>query len=147
MAWKQRRSPRARKTAFVPRIVFTVSIAGVVPACVNQACCALIPLGPVDVMYAFYWFIAHRAEIVQLGSGGGQPNISQDLVRSLRIPAPDSVAEQRKIGRDCDALEDENAGYRSRLARRSALLAERRQALITAAVTGQIDVTTVRGAA
>jgi type I restriction enzyme S subunit len=52
------------------------------------------------------------------------------------------VAEQRNIGRDCDALEEENAGYRSRLARRSALLAERRQALITAAVTGQIDVTT-----
>ncbi len=126
----------------------TIGRAGInaAPACVNQACCALTPLGPVDVTYAFYWFIAHRTEIVQLGSGGGQPNISQDLVRSLRIPAPDSVAEQRKIGRDCDALEEENAGYRSRLARRSALLAERRQALITAAVTGQIDVTTARAA-
>jgi type I restriction enzyme, S subunit len=112
------------------------------PACVNQACCAPIPLGPMDVTYAFYWFIAHRTGIVQLGSGGGQPNISQDLIRSLRIPAPDSVAEQRAIGRDCDALEEENASYRSRLSRRSALLAERRQALITAAVTGQIDVTT-----
>jgi type I restriction enzyme S subunit len=126
----------------------TIGRAGInaAPACVNQACCALTPLGPVDVTYAFYWFIAHRTEIVQLGSGGGQPNISQDLVRSLRIPAPDSVAEQRKTGRDCDALEEENAGYRSRLARRSALLAERRQALITAAVTGQIDVTTARAA-
>src|SRR6266566_3556569 len=118
----------------------------VAPACVNQACCALTPLGPVDVTYALYWFIAHRTEIVQLASGGGQPNISQDLVRSLRVPAPDSVAEQRVIGRDCDALEEENASYRSRLARRSALLAERRQALITAAVTGQIDVTTARAA-
>ena len=127
----------------------TIGRAGIsmAPACVNQACCALIPLGPVDVTYAFYWFVAHRAEIVQLGSGGGQPNISQDLVRSLRIPAPDSVAEQRKIGRDCDAREEENASYRSRLSRRSALLAERRQALITAAVTGQIDVTAARGAA
>jgi type I restriction enzyme S subunit len=127
----------------------TIGRAGIsmAPACVNQACCALIPLGPVDVTYAFYWFVAHRAEIVQLGSGGGQPNISQDLVRSLRIPAPDSVAEQRRIGRDCDAREEENASYRSRLSRRSALLAERRQALITAAVTGQIDVTTARGAA
>jgi type I restriction enzyme S subunit len=127
----------------------TIGRAGIsaAPACVNQACCALIPLGAVDVTYALYWFIAHRTEMVQLGSGGGQPNISQDLVRSLRIPAPDSVAEQRKIGRDCDAREEENASYRSRLSRRSALLAERRQALITAAVTGQIDVTTARGAA
>jgi type I restriction enzyme S subunit len=116
----------------------------VAPACVNQACCALTPLGPVDVTYASYWFIAHRAEIVRLGSGGGQPNISQDLVRSLRIPAPDPVAEQREIARGCAAAEEENAGYRSRLARRSALLAERRQALITAAVTGQIDITTAR---
>jgi type I restriction enzyme S subunit len=114
----------------------------VVPACVNQACCALAPLGPVDATYAFYWFIAHRAEIVRLGSGGGQPNISQDLVRSLRIPAPESVAEQREIARGCATAEQENARYRSLLARRAALLAERRQALITAAVTGQIDVTT-----
>ena len=52
------------------------------------------------------------------------------------------MAEQRKIGRDCDARAEENASYRSRLSRRCALLAERRQALITAAVTGQIDVTT-----
>ena len=127
----------------------TIGRAGisVAPACVNQACCALIPLGPVDVTYAFYWFVAHRAEIVQLGSGGGQPNISQDLVRSLIIPAPDSVAEQRKIGRDCDARAEENASYRSLLARRSALLTERRQALITAAVTGQLDVTTARATA
>jgi type I restriction enzyme S subunit len=57
------------------------------------------------------------------------------------------VAEQRKIGRGCDASAEENASYRSRLSRRSALLAERRQALITAAVTGQIDVTAARGAA
>jgi type I restriction enzyme S subunit len=126
----------------------TIGRAGIsmAPACVNQACCALIPLGPVDVTYAFYWFVAHRAEIVQLGSGGGQPNISQDLVRSLRIPAADSVAEQRRIGRDCEAAEEEHARYRSLLAHRSALLAERRQALITAAVTGQLDVTTARGA-
>ena len=126
----------------------TIGRAGInaAPACANQACCALTPLGPVDVTYAFYWFVAHRTEIVQLGSGGGQPNISQDLVRSLRIPAPDSVAEQKRIGRDCDAVEEEHARYRSLLARRSALLAERRQALITAAVTGQIDVTTARGA-
>jgi len=124
----------------------TIGRAGisVAPACVNQACCALIPLGSVDVTYAFYWFVAHRAEIVRLGSGGGQPNISQDLVRSLRIPAPDSVAEQLRTGRDCEAVEEEHARYRSLLARRSALLAERRQALITAAVTGQLDVTTAR---
>jgi type I restriction enzyme S subunit len=127
----------------------TIGRAGIIvaPACVNQACCALIPLGPVNVTYAFYWFVAHRAELAQLGSGGGQPNISQDLVRSLRIPAPDSVAEQRKIGRGCDAVEEEHARYRSLLARRSALLAERRQALITAAVTGQIDVATAGSAA
>jgi type I restriction enzyme S subunit len=119
----------------------------VAPACVNQACCALVPLGPVDVTYAFYWFLAHRPEIVQLGSGCGQPNISQDLVRSLSIPAPDSVAEQRRIGQACAAAEEENAAYRSLLSRRSALLAERRQALITAAVTGQFDVTTARSVA
>jgi type I restriction enzyme S subunit len=38
-----------------------------------------------------------------------------------------------------------SSGLRSAVIRQLALLAERRQALITAAVTGQIGVTTARG--
>ncbi|MFF8989289.1 restriction endonuclease subunit S [Streptomyces sp. NPDC014983] len=120
-----------------------VGILGV-PACVNQACCVLSGTGAVDPEFAFFWFRAHRLEILGLASGGGQPNISQDLVRSLRIPAP-AKDEQHRIVRTAREWQDRIAAQRRLQERRAGLLAERRQALITAAVTGQFDVTTASG--
>jgi type I restriction enzyme S subunit len=35
-----------------------------------------------------YWFIANRKNIVNLSYGGGQPNISQDVIKKLKIPVP-----------------------------------------------------------
>ncbi|MET7494326.1 restriction endonuclease subunit S [Streptomyces sp900116325] len=115
-----------------------------VPACVNQACCVLSELGPVSSRYAFLWFRAHREEILKLASGGGQPNISQDLVRSLRIPAP-SRHEQDEIVGQASSLESMSSRQQQFQMRRAELLTERRQALITAAVTGQFDVSTASG--
>ncbi len=113
-------------------------------ACVNQACCVLHSPSSVQVSYAFYWFLAHRSHIVALGEGGGQPNISQEAVRSLRIPAPTLVEQDvivEAIGQRAEHAED----LTRTVERQIALLIERRQALITAAVTGQLDVTTARG--
>ena len=113
-------------------------------ACVNQACCVLSQATLVDTRFAFYWFLSHRSEIIRLASGGGQPNISQDIVRGLRIPAPD-LHEQREIVQKIDREWDRAAAMRSALSRRINHLTERRQALITAAVTGQVEVTTAGG--
>ncbi|WP_103534423.1 restriction endonuclease subunit S [Streptomyces sp. SM11] len=115
------------------------------PACVNQACCVLSELGPVSSLYAFFWFRGHREEILRLASGGGQPNISQDLVRSLRLPAPFPREEQEEIAARAAAVETAVSRQRQLQMRRALLLAERRQALITAAVTGQFDVSTAGG--
>lgn len=60
------------------------------------------------------------------------------------IPLP-SVEEQRAIVRNLRARTEFSAHVMVKLERQLALLAERRQALITAAVTGQLDVTTARG--
>lgn len=112
-------------------------------ACVNQACCVLYRSTVVDSEFLFNWFIAHRKEILGLASGGGQANISQDLIRSLRVPSPVLSVQQEILAeiRSQRALfERQVAG----LSRRLDLLAEHRQALITAAVTGQLDVTTAR---
>lgn len=114
------------------------------PACTNQACCVLYDATSVDVRFAFYWLLAHREYITTLASGGGQPNISQDLVRSLRIPAP-SLHQQHGIVSTIESGEAQVKRQRQLLARRRELLAEWRQALITAAVTGQFDVATGRG--
>ncbi|RZB16861.1 restriction endonuclease subunit S [Streptomyces sp. F001] len=113
-------------------------------ACLNQACCALIPSGDISTEYAYYWFRAHKEGIVAQAVGAGQPNLSQELMRELRIPAPDRAA-QREIVRRLSAQEAQISAQIKLLQRRDALLRERRRSLITSAVTGQFDVTTASG--
>lgn len=74
-----------------------------VDATVNQACCVLHCPTTISAEFAFYWLWAHRVEIADLGAGGGQPNISQDTIRMLRIPAPD-LGSQSAIVSALDAL-------------------------------------------
>jgi type I restriction enzyme S subunit len=62
----------------------------------------------------------------------------------MPIPIFD-VRRQAKISVECAKLRDSTERTSNLLKRQLALLTERRQALITAAVTGQIDVTTARG--
>lgn len=62
----------------------------------NQACCVLaVPKGIVN-KFAFYFFLGVKPNIISLSYGGGQPNISQDLIKSLRIPIP-PIEEQTAI--------------------------------------------------
>ncbi|MBF6163340.1 restriction endonuclease subunit S [Streptomyces gardneri] len=112
-------------------------------ACVNQACCVLTPMDGINASFASYWFRAHKDGVVALAVGAGQPNLSQELIRQLRIPIPD-VKWQDRIVAELQELEDSIATRSTFLDSRSRLLTERRQALITAAVTGRIDVTTTR---
>lgn len=108
-----------------------------VPAATNQACCALYGAGRLDQRFLYWWMWANREHLISMAYGSGQPNVSQDLIRSLRIPAPE-VAEQRRIA---DRIEHEAVRAEhvtSKLAVLIELLSERRQAMITAAVTGQL---------
>ncbi|MFJ6141000.1 restriction endonuclease subunit S [Kitasatospora sp. NPDC092286] len=113
-------------------------------AVLNQACCALVPVGKIKAPYAYYWFRGHKDGIIAQAVGAGQPNLSQEMVRQLRIPAPD-IPEQQKIVSRLREHEADLELQASRLKKREDLLAERRQALITAAVTGQFDVSTASG--
>ncbi|MEU1942417.1 restriction endonuclease subunit S [Streptomyces sp. NPDC020125] len=65
-------------------------------------------------------------------------------ILSFPIPLP-SVAEQRNLAKRAQAALDSVANASRLLDRQLKVLAERRQALITAAVTGQIDVSTASG--
>ncbi|WP_225839957.1 restriction endonuclease subunit S [Streptomyces sp. NK08204] len=113
-------------------------------AYLNQACCALTSLGRVSEKFAFYWFRAHKEGIVAQAVGAGQPNLSQETIRQLKIPVPDADT-QHKIVTALSKKEEKLRTHSSLLQRRDTLLAECRQALITAAVTGQFDVSTASG--
>lgn len=115
-----------------------------VPATVNQACCAFAWPTLFDSPFVFYWLWMRRPILVSLSSGGGQPNLSQGDLRQIRIPTP-PLPEQRAIA---DFL-DRETGKIDRLAAKVdeaiARLQEYRAALITAAVTGKIDVREAAG--
>ncbi len=109
------------------------------PATVNQACCVLVEGDAIDPLFMFFWFLGFRSHVLSLATGGGQPNVSQDIVRSLRVACP-SRREQKKI---VDYLSHQSSRFDALVeesTRAIALLQERRSALISAAVTGQIDV-------
>jgi type I restriction enzyme S subunit len=108
-------------------------------ASVNQACCVFSGQRKIDYKFLFFWLLGYRPQIINLASGGGQPNINQEILRGLRVPCPD-LSEQVAIAR---FLENETAKFDNLTAeaqRAIDLLQERRTALISAAVTGQIDV-------
>ncbi|MEU8520511.1 restriction endonuclease subunit S [Streptomyces sp. NPDC048577] len=65
-------------------------------------------------------------------------------IMSFPIPLP-SVATQRALADEVRAVIDSSQAAKRLLERQLGLLAERRQALITAAVTGQFDVSTASG--
>ena len=78
-------------------------------------------------------------------SAAAQPGLPLGVIAGLRVRIP-SLEEQRILTEELTSSHAESDLLMRTLRRQSELLLERRQALITAAVTGQFDVTTARGA-
>lgn len=107
----------------------------------NQACFAIHPNENVRIPFLRYWFEGFRNELIALATGAGQPNISGDKIRNLQFPCTLDVFEQdaivfhleHEIGKIDELLEKK--------IRFIELLREKRQALITHAVTRGLDPT------
>ena len=109
-----------------------------IPAAVNQACVAFSDPFYFDIQFVYYWFQMRKPVLLAFSAGGGQPNLSQEDLRQVRIPVP-SIDEQRAIA---DYLDRETARLDALVAAKERLLellAEKRQALITRAVTRGLD--------
>ncbi|GAA3280323.1 hypothetical protein GCM10020260_04430 [Nesterenkonia halobia] len=109
------------------------------PAAVNQAVCAMSGYEYGDFKYMFYVLSAARPHLLSRAVGGGQPNINQELIRSLRVPLPPRGTQDQIVNELERSLSD--VREMSALAERAIDFArERRSALISAVVTGQVDV-------
>ena len=110
-----------------------------IAATTNQACCVLSGSTVVSPTFLYYWFLAYKGRLIDLyATGGGQPNINQDTIKGLRIPAP-SLPEQRAIA---DFLDRETGRIDTLVGKKRELIArlkEKRAALITRAVTRGLD--------
>lgn len=108
-------------------------------ACANQACCILAGSDYFTLRYIYYWFIANKKYIIDLGYGGGQPNISQEIIKSLRIPCP-LIEEQEQIVEYLDKKIAATNEAVQIIKDEIELLKEYKETLIYEVITGKIDV-------
>lgn len=67
-----------------------------IAASTNQAVCGILPDSKIIPEFLYFHLKSRTNELVDLSTGGAQPNISQAIIRSLRIPLP-SLELQRTI--------------------------------------------------
>ncbi len=107
------------------------------PVTTNQAVAYCIPNPSLITPDFLFWYLLRiRSELVALGQGGAQSNISQTILKQypLQLPPP---AEQRRIVARLDALLGRLAAARAELARVPRLAERNRQAVL--AITSSFD--------
>ena len=107
-------------------------------AATNQATANLVPDERlVDGQYVFHYLMSERQNFIDLGQGGAQPNISQEIVRNHPIKlAP--LAEQRRIVGKLELLLGKVSSSQQRLSRVPGLLKRFRQSVLAAACSGKL---------
>ena len=106
----------------------------------NQACCVFGNSKILHYKFLFYWLWHRRPILISLSNGGGQPNLSQDDLRKLKIPIP-SYEEQINIAEYLDQETVKIDRLCETINQTIGRLKEYRTTLITQAVTGKIKVT------
>ena len=110
-----------------------VGILGIESA-TNQACCVIPVTQKQIAKYFFYEFLACKPALLIAAIGGGQPNISQDTIKKLKIVIP-PIIEQAAIATYLDTHCAKIDNLISIQQKRIALLQELKQSVITYAVT------------
>ena len=115
-----------------------VAILGV-PAAFNQACAAISVDGRLNNKFVHAFFVFAYAFIRDVGNETTQMNMNIEFVRRVRIVVP-PIDEQQMIADHVEAESERFDRLTTEAERAIELLQERRTALISAAVTGKIDV-------
>lgn len=111
-----------------------------IQACTNQACCALAESPYFVNKFVYYWFLGNKQNIIDnFAYGGGQPNISQNVIKSLKIPAP-LLSEQREIIKNLDGQINGIEIAEGRIKKSIELLQEYKSSLIYNVVTGKVKI-------
>lgn len=107
-------------------------------ACSNQGCFLLTPLRKTDSRFFYYWLSTQIEYLQVLGRGSTFMELSTDELKSLHIPEP-SFSEQQAIADYLDRETERLDVLVAAKERLLGLLAEKRRALITHAVTRGLD--------
>jgi type I restriction enzyme S subunit len=119
--------------------VWHEDLAGVV--CFQNTLLRLRPRPGTDPDYLAWWCRGafFSGLLAAIASGANIFHLSAERMKSLRMDPPD-LASQVQIARDLEAAEVRTRTAVEQLSRQLDLLAERRRALITAAVTGELEI-------
>jgi type I restriction enzyme S subunit len=70
----------------------------------NQAVCSIFPDDSIDKQFLFYYLKSIRSSLLERSFGGAQPNISQTVIKSIKVPVPPTTELQRRIVLRIEAL-------------------------------------------
>lgn len=105
-----------------------------ISSAVNQACCVLIPDSSNSLRFIRYWLENSKDALVSASRGGGQPNLSQELIKNWVYAAP-NLKQQQLIADYIDSKTAEIDGLVEKLQREVELLERYRRELIARTVT------------
>ena len=99
-AVKETQVLRLYKKRFLVLAMYGASVGNIaisnIDAYVNQACCCIIPSSKNNLNYCYYFLQASKEDILLEAVGGGQPNISQIIIKNRYYLLP-PLQEQEKI--------------------------------------------------
>lgn len=75
-----------------------------VESATNQAVCGILPNNRLIPEYLYYLLKGKKDYLISLSTGGAQPNISQTIIKKLRIPVP-PLSVQKEIVDEIEAYQ------------------------------------------
>jgi type I restriction enzyme S subunit len=116
----------------------TIGMLGILasPAATNQACCAILEDTPsFGHSYAFLYLLENRNELINLGMGAAQQNISQRVIKNFKMLKP-TTPILRRFNDSVDPIFD----YIKVLQSQVANLRRTRDLLLPRLISGEVDV-------
>jgi len=112
-----------------------------IDACANDGVVAFLNLDSKVHAEFLYHYLSSITDYIRekIKQGSGQPNLNTDIVKDLRFGLP-PLNEQQSITQQIKEIAEQFGLLTATAERAITLLQERRTALISAAVTGKIDV-------
>ena len=117
-----------KDTVLIAMYGATVGEVGILcnPMCTNQAICGILPNDLYNSEFLRYVLLSHKDKYLSLASGGAQPNISQQIIKSTLIPFIDKPLQQQFAAR-IEAIERQKQQASETIKDLETLLASRMQ--------------------
>lgn len=103
----------------------------------NQACAVGVPLSITTTKFLFYYFLSQKDELLNLGKGGAQPNISQQVIKKFPFALP-PLAEQERIVQKVERLLNKISQAKQLIQEAKETFELRRAAILDKAFRGEL---------